>query len=212
MNIVTRSGTNEIPRHLFEFIRERSHERAQFLCTGTGHAEAQPVRWRAGGPIVKNKLFFFGTYQGTRLRSTAAGRVAFVPDCGRAPRRLLFRFPRSSSIRVTRQPFPGTRFRRSGSTRCPRYFPELDPAAERRRPAADLPGTQQSDREPVHAEDRLQPLTAAPVQRPVLLHRFRPSGGDPTEQCPRGRNAGNAVRVQNVSVNHTYTTSSDSSF
>ena len=33
----------------------------------------------SGGPILKDKLFYFGTYQGTKIRSAAQGRVAFVP-------------------------------------------------------------------------------------------------------------------------------------
>src|SRR5205809_7342807 len=32
-----------------------------------------------GGPIVKNKLFFFGGYQGTKLRSDPADTQSFVP-------------------------------------------------------------------------------------------------------------------------------------
>src|SRR5205807_617261 len=31
------------------------------------------------GPILKNKLFYFGTYQGTKIRSAAQGNVEFVP-------------------------------------------------------------------------------------------------------------------------------------
>ena len=32
-----------------------------------------------GGPIVRDKLFFFGGYQGTRTRQTPASFIAFVP-------------------------------------------------------------------------------------------------------------------------------------
>ena len=33
----------------------------------------------AGGRIVKDKLFYFGTYQGTRVRNVPSGQVQFVP-------------------------------------------------------------------------------------------------------------------------------------
>ena len=29
--------------------------------------------------MIKNKLFYFGTYQGTRIASAAQGQIGFVP-------------------------------------------------------------------------------------------------------------------------------------
>jgi hypothetical protein len=41
-----------------------------------------------GGPIAKDKLFFFGAYQGTRDDAAPGGEQVIHPDAGDAGRRL----------------------------------------------------------------------------------------------------------------------------
>jgi len=75
VNLATRSGTNDYHGELFEFIRNNALDARDFFNareTGTGKALIQsPFRRNDfgldfGGPIVKNKLFFFFAYEGLR--------------------------------------------------------------------------------------------------------------------------------------------------
>jgi Carboxypeptidase regulatory-like domain len=75
VNLATRSGTNEYHGELFEFIRNNALDARDFFnprVTSTGLPLIQsPFRRNDfgvdfGGPIVKNKLFFFFAYEGLR--------------------------------------------------------------------------------------------------------------------------------------------------
>ncbi|HEV2102437.1 MAG TPA: TonB-dependent receptor [Candidatus Acidoferrum sp.] len=75
VNLATRSGTNEYHGELFEFLRNNALDARDFFnprVNSTGKALIQsPFRRNDfgvdfGGPIVKNKLFFFFAYEGLR--------------------------------------------------------------------------------------------------------------------------------------------------
>src|SRR5579883_3375740 len=88
VNIVTKSGTNAFHGDLFEFLRNYElNARPKGLVEPNGSV-VQPSRdslkrnqfgGTAGGRIVKDKLFFFGGYQGTRNRSNPPQTLATVP-------------------------------------------------------------------------------------------------------------------------------------
>jgi hypothetical protein len=71
VNIATRSGANDVHGEAFEFIRDTKFDSRNFF-----NAEPAPQSLfrrnqfggNIGGPIVKNRTFFFGTYEGTRQR------------------------------------------------------------------------------------------------------------------------------------------------
>jgi hypothetical protein len=71
VNIATRSGANDVHGEAFEFIRDTKFDSRNFF-----NAEPIPQSLfrrnqfggNIGGPIVKNRTFFFGTYEGTRQR------------------------------------------------------------------------------------------------------------------------------------------------
>jgi hypothetical protein len=85
VNIVTKSGTNAFHGDLFDFLRNGD---LNGRTKGVGSGTLQPVRdslkrnqfgGTIGGRIIRDKLFFFGGYQGTRQRSDPAERTAYVP-------------------------------------------------------------------------------------------------------------------------------------
>lgn len=79
VNIVTKSGTNELHGSLFEFVRNGDFNARNFFAPTQDTLKRNQYGGAVGGPIIKNKLFYFGTYQGTKIRSAAQGNVAFVP-------------------------------------------------------------------------------------------------------------------------------------
>jgi hypothetical protein len=71
VNIVTRSGANEFHGELFEFLRNDALDARNFFAFTS--SEPPPFKrnqfgGNLGGPIVKNKLFFFFSYEGLRQR------------------------------------------------------------------------------------------------------------------------------------------------
>ena len=86
VNAVTKSGTNSFRGNLFEFLRDRRfNATSPFAGIGPdGKRKDDGLRRNQfggtlGGPIVRDKLFFFGGYQGTLVRQVPADRVANVP-------------------------------------------------------------------------------------------------------------------------------------
>lgn len=74
INVVTRGGTNEIHGTAFAFNRNRAL-RARNMFNVEPQPQPNFVRnefgGTLGGPIVKNKTFFFGGYQGRTLRQSS---------------------------------------------------------------------------------------------------------------------------------------------
>ncbi len=71
INATIKSGTNAFHGDVFEFLRNSDLDSNNFFNNRAGVKKA-PFRQNQfggtlGGPIIKNKLFFFGSYQGTRV-------------------------------------------------------------------------------------------------------------------------------------------------
>jgi hypothetical protein len=80
INVITRSGTNQFHGSAFEFFRNTN------LNANTWNALTKPPLHRnqfggsIGGPIVRNRTFFFGTYSGLRQTTTTFLSSAVVPS------------------------------------------------------------------------------------------------------------------------------------
>jgi Carboxypeptidase regulatory-like domain len=87
VNAVTKSGTNEFHGDVFEFVRNDLFNATEYFAAvdpATGKKKHSTLKRNQyggtiGGPIVRNKLFFFGGYQGTPTRSDPVNTQSFVP-------------------------------------------------------------------------------------------------------------------------------------
>jgi hypothetical protein len=80
MNAVIKSGTNQFHGDLWEFLRNDKFDAINPFDAEFGQ---QPYKqnqfgFTLGGPVVKNKLFFFGDYEGLRIRQ-ALPQLSTVP-------------------------------------------------------------------------------------------------------------------------------------
>ncbi len=68
VNIVTRSGTNRLHGSAYEFFRNSGLDARNYFNTESRKSVFQNNNFGAslGGPIVKDKTFFFGSYEGQR--------------------------------------------------------------------------------------------------------------------------------------------------
>jgi hypothetical protein len=79
VNAVTKSGTNEFHGSLFEFVRNYDFNARNFFAAKRDSLKRNQYGGTFSGPISKNRLFFFGGYQGTKTRSDGDPILAFVP-------------------------------------------------------------------------------------------------------------------------------------
>ncbi|HLI82337.1 MAG TPA: carboxypeptidase-like regulatory domain-containing protein [Bryobacteraceae bacterium] len=79
VNAVTKSGTNSFHGDLFEFFRNGDLNARNFFAVVPDQLKRNQFGGTIGGPIRKDKLFFFGSYQGTRLIGTVTPQFAYLP-------------------------------------------------------------------------------------------------------------------------------------
>jgi hypothetical protein len=79
--VVTKSGTDQIHGDVFEFLQNSALNASNYFSGGLVNPLKQnQFGGSIGGPIVKNRLFYFVSYQGTRFRTAQNGQIASVPN------------------------------------------------------------------------------------------------------------------------------------
>ena len=68
LNVVMKSGTNAFHGNAYEFLRNNDLDARNYFALTSPELRQNQFGGTLGGPIVKNKLFFFVDYQGTRIR------------------------------------------------------------------------------------------------------------------------------------------------
>ncbi len=79
VNLVTKSGTNDYRGTLFGFVRNYRFNARNALATTTDSLERNQFGGALGGPMMRNKAFFFGAYQGRLENQTPPTAIRWVP-------------------------------------------------------------------------------------------------------------------------------------
>jgi len=66
ISVITKSGTNQLHGSVFEFLRNTDLDARGFFDPERAPYHQNQFGGTLGGPIKKDKVFFFGDYQGTR--------------------------------------------------------------------------------------------------------------------------------------------------
>jgi hypothetical protein len=80
VNVVTKSGENEIHGSGFEFLRNTALDARNFFSPERGFFRQNQFGGTLGGAIFKDKLFYFGDYQGTRTNQGIDTGLISVPS------------------------------------------------------------------------------------------------------------------------------------
>src|SRR5580765_3073460 len=79
VNVVTKSGSNRVNGDAFEFWRNWRFNEKNYFAPTVDSLNRNQYGGTLGAPIVKNKLFFFGGYQGKDERSNPATTISYSP-------------------------------------------------------------------------------------------------------------------------------------
>ena len=81
VSIATRSGTNQFHGSLVEYFRNNDLNTNEFYANAQGQSranlKANQYGWEVGGPIRKNKTFFYSAWQGQKVNLSQAIDKAF---------------------------------------------------------------------------------------------------------------------------------------
>ena len=80
ISVITKSGSNQYHGDVFEFLRNTDLDARNYFSPERGKLVQNQYGGTLGGPIAKNKLFFFGDYQGTRLTQGVDSGLITVPS------------------------------------------------------------------------------------------------------------------------------------
>ncbi len=78
-NFTLKSGTNDLHAAVFEYFRNTDLDARTFFSTARPQEEQNEFGVTVGGPIKKNKIFFFGSYDGFRRRTNSTPAVFTIP-------------------------------------------------------------------------------------------------------------------------------------
>lgn len=68
VNVISRSGTNQVHGSVFEFIRNGAVNATQYYIGTKDTLKRNQYGFAVGGPIIRDRLFVFGSFQQTALR------------------------------------------------------------------------------------------------------------------------------------------------
>jgi outer membrane receptor protein involved in Fe transport len=113
VNAITRSGTNEFHGSAFEFLRNQALNATNFFSPVVNGKKLQDGLKRnqyggtLGGPLIKNKTFFFFSYQSTIIKRAPVSAQRIVATAEQKNGDFSRLLPRTIRDPNTGQPYPG---------------------------------------------------------------------------------------------------------
>ncbi|MGO9936579.1 MAG: carboxypeptidase regulatory-like domain-containing protein [Terracidiphilus sp.] len=80
INVITKSGGNRIHGDVFDFVRNTALDARDYFSATRGTFQQNQYGGTAGGPIRKDKLFYFGDFQGTQMTQGESSGEILVPS------------------------------------------------------------------------------------------------------------------------------------
>ncbi|MCI0625234.1 MAG: TonB-dependent receptor [Acidobacteria bacterium] len=203
LNVVTKSGTNELHGNVFWFLRNTALNARNFFSNQEDQLKRNQLGFTLGGPVIKNKLFAFGGFQRTWVR-TAPGdfRVQTLTAAERAgdfsAARVRIHDP------LTGDPFPNNMIPRN----------RLSPAALNLLTVSPLPGsdgfTRFSFANPENANQYIGRADYLLSQRHTLMFRYFEDKQDTPFKLADANNIHSAraagyQKSQNATLGHNFT-------
>jgi hypothetical protein len=129
VNLSIRSGTNQYSGSLFEYYRDESLNARNFFAATKAPFNSHQFGGTFGGPIVRNRMFFFGDYQ--RLTQDQGRTVVTTVPTAAMRRGDLSALADAIFDPLTREAFPGNIIPASRIDRVTRQVADLYPLPNR---------------------------------------------------------------------------------
>lgn len=209
VTIVSRQGTNEFHGAVWEFHRNDNLNARSFFQTFRPQLIQNQFGGAAGGPIKRNKLFVFGTFESLRDRRQAATTNAFPITRREAAGDFSALLPGRQLVGLDGVPFPNNQIPVSQFDPAARKILEFVPVVDSGFIQAVGPNPRNSELFMVRSDYILNSkqtlfahyyLNQNSISNPVLAYGSNLSGWTGQIQTPRFQNAG---------INHTYTLSTN---
>ncbi|MGA8868920.1 MAG: carboxypeptidase regulatory-like domain-containing protein, partial [Candidatus Sulfotelmatobacter sp.] len=85
VNVVTKSGSNQFHGNVYEFFRNKVLNAQGYLNTVKPDEKQNQFGGTFGGPIIKDRTFFFASYEGRRIRQGIPSPTIVVPSAAERP-------------------------------------------------------------------------------------------------------------------------------
>jgi hypothetical protein len=205
VNVVSKSGTNQIHGDLFEFLRNGDMNARNFFAPEHDQLKRNQFGGAVGGPIQKDHLFYFGTYQGSRYRNAPQGQIAFVPTAAERTGDFSDLLPTQLVDPVTNVPFSGNQIPASRLSSVSQYFLNTIPLPNG--PDHEInylgPSARYNDDQFMLKADYTKGKHQITAR--YFFTNFHQTPFIAKQDLLQADVQGNQVRVQNIAFTHTYT-------
>src|SRR5579872_450738 len=206
VNVVSKSGTNQIHGDVFEFLRNGDMNARNFFAPVHDQLKRNQFGGAVGGPIQKDHLFYFGTYQGSRYRNAPQGQVAFVPTAAERAGDFSALLPGTQLVDpVNNVPFAGNQIPASRLSSVSQFFLNTIPLPNG--PDGQItylgPSARYNDDQFMLKADYTKGKHQFTGR--YFFTNFHQTPFIAKQNLLQADVQGNQVRVQNIAVTHTYT-------